>query len=330
MITLNVAGKPYRSVLVIGGSGFIGSRLAGVLTANGCRVLVPTRRYDRAKHLLVLPTVEIVEADVHDEAVLERLTVGVDAVINLVGILHAKAGASGSSYGAEFAKAHVALPEKIAAACSVNKVRHFLHMSALGADAHAPSMYLRSKADGEAAVLSQAALAVTVFRPSVVFGEQDHFLNLFAHLQKFLPLMLLGAADAKFQPVYVGDVAQAFVNAMGRPAVVGKVIELAGPAVYTLRELVKLAGLYSGHPRPVLSLPHALAWLQAWLLEMLPGDPLMSRDNLASMSIDNVASDPFAAELGLTLAAVEAVAPYYLAGRRASIEFDGFRMRAQH
>lgn len=312
----------YRSLLVIGGSGFIGSHLVAQLSAREYRVLVPTRRYERAKHLQVLPTVRITEADVHDPAELRRLMVDMDAVINLVGILH---DGQGSPYGRGFARAHVELPRKIVDACAACGVSRYLHMSALGADRNGPSMYQRSKADGEAAARANPALDVTVFRPSVVFGEGDRFLNLFASLQKIFPIMLLANADAKFQPVYVGDVAQAFVHALEHARSIGKLYELGGPSVYALRELVRLAGRFSGHMRPIVALPPTLARLQAWLLEHLPGGPLMSRDNLDSMKVDNILSRPLDPELGLHPTLLEAVAPNYLAARR---RIDWFRSHA--
>lgn len=303
----------YRFVLVIGGSGFIGGHLIAKLSESGRRMIVPTRRYERAKHLAVLPGVDdVVEADIQDDAVLNRLMLGIDAVINLVGVLHSKRG---TPYGPEFAKAHVELPRRIVAACAANGVRRYLHMSALGADVNAPSMYLRSKADGEKAALSNPAVKTTVFRPSVVFGEDDRFLNLFASMQKYLPLMPLAGADAKFQPIYVQDVAQAFVHALDDDYTIGKIYELAGPAVYTLRDLVRLAGAYSGHPRPVIGLPPALARLQAFVLEHMPGGPIMSRDNLDSMKTDNVAKGKIAPELSIEPARLESIASYYL--RRA-------------
>ena len=303
----------YRFVLVIGGSGFIGGHLIAKLSESGRRMIVPTRRYERAKHLAVLPGVDnVVEADIQDDAVLNRLMRGIDAVINLVGVLHSKRG---TPYGPAFAKAHVELPRRIVAACAANGVQRYLHMSALGADVNAPSMYLRSKADGEKAALSNPAVKTTVFRPSVVFGEDDRFLNLFASMQKYVPLMPLAGADAKFQPIYVQDVAQAFVHALDDDYTIGKIYELAGPTVYTLRDLVRLAGAYSGHPRPVIGLPPALARLQAFVLEHMPGGPIMSRDNLDSMKTDNVAKGKIAPELSIEPARLESIASYYL--RRA-------------
>ncbi len=314
-------------VLLIGGSGFIGSQVAARLAAGNRRVLVPTRRYERARHLLPLPTVEVVEADVHDDAQLRRLARGADAVVNLVGILH---GRRGTPWGPEFEAAHVRLPARIAAACAAAGVRRLLHLSALGVqaggDRSLPSMYLRSKAAGEQALRDAPGLDWTIFRPSVVFGPGDRFLNLFARLQAWLPLVALGRAQARFQPVFVGDVAGAVVHALDRPATHGRVYELAGPEVFTLRELVALAGRLSGHPRPILALPDGLGRLQAALLERMPGTPLMSRDNFDSMSIDGVASGPVADELGVAPAAIAAVAPAYLGG--AADGYGALRTRA--
>lgn len=314
MIDLNVAALRYPSVLVIGGTGFIGGHLVAQLAATGRRVIVPTRNGSRARRFSVLPTVEVVQANVNDSAALERLVRKVDAVINLVGVLHSGRGAPGSSYGPAFAKAHVELPKKIVAACAGSHVHRYLHMSALGASAKGTSMYLRSKADGEAIAL-RSAMAVTVFRPSVVFGSDDRFMNMFASLQKYFPVMPIGGADARFQPVYVGDVAKAFMHALENPSSFGKIYELAGPKTYTLRQLVAMAGELSGHPRPVISLPPALARLQALVLEWMPGGPLMSRDNLDSMQTDNVMSGSIAPELGIAPTALEALAPQYLAAR---------------
>ncbi|HJV54234.1 MAG TPA: complex I NDUFA9 subunit family protein [Noviherbaspirillum sp.] len=307
----------FHSVLVIGGSGFIGSHIIAKLAQTDWRAIVPTRHFDHAKDLLLVPSVDdVVEADVHDEAVLDRLIPGNNAVINLVGILHDPTAKSGERYGSEFARAHVELPRKIVAACARHGVQRYLHMSALGADRNAPSMYLRSKADGEEAAHSNPAVQATIFRPSVVFGERDHFLNLFASLARRFPVLPVAAADARFQPVFVEDVAQAFIYALIDKTAAGKTYELAGPKVYTLRELVKLAGEFSGHPRPVMALPDALARLEATLLEHTSDHPLMSRDNLDSMKVDNVAATSMRDTLGIEPTALEEVAPSYLQGER--------------
>lgn len=302
-----------HTVLILGGTGFIGRRIVTKLAGTNWRATLSTRRYAHARDLALLPYVEqVIEANVHDDDDLMRLVQGHDAVINLVGILHAKPGPAGSRYGHDFARAHVDLPRRLAAACAAHGVRRFLHMSALGVSKDAPSMYLRSKADGEAAARSQPGVAPTIFRPSVVFGPADNFLNLFASLQKWLPLMPLGSADARFQPVYVDDVAEAFLHALENPRTAGEIYELAGPHIYTLRELVKLAGRYAGHRRPVIALPSSLSRWQALVLEYMPGGPLMSRDNLASMQIDSVAHTSGLEKLGIQATPLEAVAPFYL------------------
>jgi uncharacterized protein YbjT (DUF2867 family) len=316
------------TVVVFGGSGFIGSHLVAQLSAEGVRVLVPTRRAERARHLTSLPRVEVIEADVGrgEPVVLHRLLAGADAAINLVGVLHSKRGAP---YGPQFRHAHVELPGRIAAACAETNVPRLLHMSALGADRDGPSMYQRSKADGEIAARGDGSVAATIFRPSVVFGPEDNFLNMFARMQRRLPVVPLACAGAEFQPVFVGDVAQAFIHALRDPKTRHQVFALGGPAIYTLAELVRLAGRWSHHERPIVELPNWAGRLQATVLEMLPGPPLMSRDNLDSMKCDNVLDPAIqaltAATLGIKLTALEAVAPSYLSPHE---RLDDFRARA--
>ncbi len=299
----------HETILVVGGTGFIGSHLVARLAAEGRNVMLVTRRYDRARPFLVLPTVQIIEGDIFDEKFLHGLLPQADALINLVGVLHSK---SGQPWGPQFERAHVALPRLLAAACQKHGVKRCLHMSALGAGADAPSMYQRSKAEGEKIMLQASGLQVTSFRPSVVFGPEDQFLNLFARLQSLLPVLAMGGLDTKFQPVYVGDVADAFVRALDEVSTYGKTYELPGPHIYTLRELIKLAGKYSGHERPLIALPRALARLQAWMLEYVPGGPLMSRDNIDSMQADNVAHDEYPVPAVWQPVSLEAVAPTYL------------------
>lgn len=274
-------------ILLIGGSGFIGQKIAAGLSALGHTVFLPTRKAAYAKELWVLPKLQVIEANVHDPAVLADLcqrigTKGV--VINLVGVLHDK---TGSPYGPGFLKNHVELTKKIIAAMSAANLKRYIHMSALGANSSGASMYQRSKGDAENLVKA-SNLDWTIFRPSVVFGEKDKFINLFASLQKFAPVLPLGGAGVKFQPVYVSDVAQAFVKSISMTETIGRVFDLAGPRVYTLAELVNVAGMVGGRKSLVIPLPKPLAYLQAGLLEMMPGPTLMSRDNLASMSEDNV------------------------------------------
>jgi NADH dehydrogenase len=174
-------------------------------------------------------------------------------------------------------------------------------------------MYQRSKAAGEKIMLAATALELTIFRPSVVFGPDDNFLNMFAQLQSVLPVVALGGVQTKFQPVFVGDVAQAFVQALENVDTIGQIYDLVGPIVYSMKELLHLAGEYSGHPRPVIELPDALARIQAFLLEHVPGGPVMSRDNLDSMKVDNVATGSCSTPPAWNATPLEAVAPRYLA-----------------
>lgn len=274
-------------VLLIGGSGFIGQKIASGLSALGHAVLLPTRKAAYAKELWVLPKLQVIEANIHDPSVLADLCqrLGPDGVvINLVGVLHDK---TGSPYGPGFLKNHVELTKKIITAMNAAHLKRYIHMSALGANSSGASMYQRSKGDAENLVKA-SDLDWTIFRPSVVFGEKDKFINLFASLQKFAPILPLGGANVKFQPVYVSDVAQAFVKSIAMSETIGRVFDLAGPRVYTLAELVNFAGMVGGRKSIVIPLPKPLAYLQAGLLEMMPGPTLMSRDNLASMSEDNV------------------------------------------
>jgi uncharacterized protein YbjT (DUF2867 family) len=321
-----------QRILVIGGGGFIGRYVVDRLAARGLSVLVPARRRDRIKALIVLPTVQVVDADVHDPAVLGRLVAGHDAVINLVGILHGDAPAGGSSYGSRFLQAHVELPRRIVAACERHGVRRLIHISALGADPRGPSMYLRSKGDGERVVQASHMVESTIFRPSVVFGREDRFLNLFAKMALLMPVLAIGRPQARLQPVWVADVASAIVSSLDCAETFGRTYELCGPRTYTLRELVQFAARAGGHPRPVIGLPDPMARTMAWFFEHFwPGEPLMSRDNLDSLKVDSIASrQPYrpADELGIHATPMEPEAALYLAGLHPRTRYSGFRTRA--
>ncbi|MBW8830301.1 MAG: complex I NDUFA9 subunit family protein [Burkholderiales bacterium] len=315
-----------NNILVLGGTGFVGRSICDKLVdrSGGAdrRIVVPTRHPGRAGHIQLLPTVEVVPADVNNDADLRRLVRGFDAVIHLIATLH------GSE--ADFQRVHVDLPRRVADACVAAGVRRVIHLSSLGASESAPSKYLRSKAHGEAAWRA-APLALTVFRPSVIFGEKDRFMNQFARLQRIFPVMPLAGANAQFQPVWVDDVAEAVARSLENPLTISQNFECTGPTVYTLRELVRLAGRWSGHERPIIPLPAALGHLQASLLELLPGEPLMSRDNLDSMKADNVAGAgiPGLERLGITPRSLESVMPPILSRRDGIAKFDLLRALAR-
>jgi uncharacterized protein YbjT (DUF2867 family) len=307
----------YENILVLGGSGFVGRHLVAALVARGARVTVPSRRRERARYLLPLPTVDVVECDVSRRETLSALVAGRDAVVNLVGILH----------GPGFARAHVELPQALAAACREHGVRRVLHMSALGASPEAPSEYLRTKGAGEEAVLGAGALDATVFRPSVIFGPEDSFLNLFATLAKLMPVLFLACPQARFQPVYVRDVASVMVAGLAETRAFGKAYDLCGPKVYTLRELVEAVCRFTGRRRPVLGLPDSLSYLQALLLELAPGEPLMTRDNLRSMQVPSTCD--CALPFGVAPQALEALAPAWLSRLGPRQRYPVFRWRAR-
>jgi uncharacterized protein YbjT (DUF2867 family) len=290
-----------ENVLVVGGSGFLGRHLVSELARRVIDVTVPTRRRERAKHLIVLPTVQVLDADVNAPGVLERLVAGRDAVVNLAGTFRQR----------DFERVHAELPRAIAAACRASGVRRFVHVSALGAAADGASEYQRSKARGEQAVLGAEGIDATVIRPSVVFGPEDRFLNLFARLARLLPVLAIACPHARFQPVYVGDVALAIAEALDEPDTYGRRYDLCGPRQYSLKELVEYACAATARRRFVLGLPPGLSYLQALLLEWLPGQ-LMTRDNYRSMQVPNVCAEGCTLPFGLQATALEAVAPAYL------------------
>lgn len=318
---------PMKNIFVPGGTGFVGAHVCEKLVRAGWRVTMPTRRRINAKAIMHLPNLTVLELDVHDDAALNQALAGHDALVNLVAILHGTQSA--------FEHVHVALPRKLAHASALHGVKQVVHISALGADAlqpeQAPSMYLRSKGEGEAVLLqaatgagagiaAQVTFDLSILRPSVIFGAEDKFINLFASLQKVFPVMPLAGASAKFQPVWVQDVAQAVVACLSgvstQPS--PRTIEVAGPEVFTLKQLVqmaaKLSGVAGGFGRPVIGLPDWAGRLQATLMGLAPGQPMMSLDNLDSMKVPNVASGklPGLASLGINAAALAPIAKDYL------------------
>ena len=326
-------------VLVLGGTGFIGRELVAKLATAGCQITVPSRAPQQARPLLVLPGTRLIEASIHDEGEMGALLEGQDVVYNLAAILQGRDGhhlfhGRQLDVGPDFGKVHIDVVDRL-----IRLARpgiRLIHVSALGAGAAEPtalpSRYLRSKAIAET-LIQASDTDWTIVRPSVVFGEHDKLLNTFAVMQTWLPLLAMPCTDARFQPVWVDDLASALAAcALDRRAgqTQRRILEATGPATYSLKELVRLAGDLVGHRRPVIGLSDTVGRLVAGLMEALPGPTPMSRDNIASMTIDNVAS-PEAPQLlplfGITPRAIEDAAPAWL-GRRGTA-FDRTRRRAR-
>lgn len=299
-----------RSVCVLGGSGFVGTELCALLARDGWRITVPTRNPARAPRLAVLPTLRLVAADVHDPVELDRLLDGQQAAVNLVGILN-EAGRDGRG----FDRVHAELARKLVDACRRQGVGRLLQMSALGADAErGPSHYLRSKGRAERVIREESGpgLSWTMFRPSVIFGPGDDFLNRFARLLRLIPLALpLAKPGARFAPVWVDDVAAAFLRALADTATAGETYELCGPEVYTLREIVCLVRDRLGLARAVIGLPDFASRMQAAICDFVPGKPF-STDNYRSLTVDSVCSVNGLAKLGIKPQPLGAILPRYI------------------
>lgn len=308
------------NICVLGGTGFVGSEIVTRLARQGHWVRVPTRGAGHGQHLRVLSTVELVNANVHDPRTLGQLLAGMDAVVNLIGILN-------ESGGATFQAAHADLAAKVIAAARIAKIRRLLQMSALGADRErGPSRYLRTKGAAEEHIRAAAAhLDFTIFRPSVIFGRRDSLTNRFAALLRlgegFMPL---ARAQARFAPVYVGDVAEAFVRTLDERGSFGQTYQLCGPEVLTLEQLVRMTAAVARLPCHILKLPDALGLLQAALLGLLPGKPL-TLDNFRSLGVDSICSENGLARLGISPRHLMAMLPFYLGPFTAPTELDADR-----
>jgi len=299
------------NICVLGGTGFVGTELVARLALDGHWVRVPTRNLTRAQRLRVLETIELRVADVHSPSALSQLFADCDAVINLIGILNPRRGAS-------FQAVHAELPAKVIAAARGAGVRQVLHMSALGADARAPSQYLRTKAEGEAQLRATAPSsahaqpAVTVLRPSVIFGAGDSLTNRFARLLRltagFLPL---ARARARFAPIHVADVAEAFRRALGARASFGQTYQLCGPEVLTLAQIVRMSARVAGLPCHIVPLPDLAARVQGFVMGLLPGKPF-SLDNFRSLTVDCVCQEDGCGRLAIRPQHMLAVLPTYL------------------
>ena len=298
-----------KRIAILGGSGFVGSHLVAALTRAGLETRVFTRRRSRSRSLLVMPTCEVIETDVHQASNLDTHLAGCGTVVNLTGILNEHARP-----GDRFRDVHTELPGKLVEACRRHRIERMLHMSALGVGADAPSEYLRTKFHGEEAAHAAEAdgIAVTSFRPSVIFGPGDSFFNRFAGLLALSPFVFpLACPQARFAPVYVEDVVRAFLAALGDDATAGQRYELCGPRTYALRELVAYTARITGRRRLVVGLGDRLSRLQGLVLERIPGKPF-STDNYLSTKTDSVCSSNGFDRLGIAPRSVESIVPGYL------------------
>jgi NADH dehydrogenase len=310
-------------ICLIGGSGFMGRHLAARLIKAGTTVRVLTRRRAAHRELLVLPNLQLIECNVYNEDALRTQLQGMDVVVNLVGILNQRRRG-------DFQRAHVDLTQRIVDACRATGVTRLLHMSALKADAqNGPSQYLRTKGEGEAIALGATDLHVTAFRPSVIFGPDDQFFNRFAHLLALSPgLFPLACADARFAPVYVEDVAEAFVRAIHKRDTFGQHYELCGPTPYSLRELVDYVARLTGHRRRIIGLGDRLSWWQGLVMEHLPGKPF-SRDNFLSTRVNSLCKSQFPAVFDIKPTSIEAIVPQYLGERDINARLSLLRRTAR-
>ena len=310
--------KPQR-IVILGGTGFVGSHLVPRLHADGHQIRILSRNREQHRELGVLPRASVVTADIHDEATLRRLLSDADVAINLVGVLNER-----GSDGSGFRRAHVELTEKLIAACRASGVARLVQMSALRAG-EGESHYLKTRGEAEAKVKS-SPLAWTLLRPSVIFGPGDGLFFRFAQLLRMTPVLPLARAHAKFAPVYVGDVAEAFARVILHRHSIGHMYELFGPRVIELGELVRWTAGMIGKRRWIIGLPDALGAMQAYVGEWLPGKPI-SRDNFRSLKLDSVGTTDGLAALGIVATPMEVVMPALLGGDTWQRRLDRYRER---
>jgi len=294
-------------ICILGGTGFVGHHITADLAELGHRVTVLTRRRQRHRDMLVWPTVGLREGDVYDPEFLKRHFRGMDAVINLVGILNER-----GRRGRGFERAHVDLALSVSEAIKATGTPRLLHMSALNASTDAPSHNLRTKARGEEIAHSIPGCDVTSFRPSAIFGEDDTFTNRFAQLLRSIPWVFpLAKPQARMQPIHVDDVAQCFVRSLTRHATFGRTYNLAGPKVYTLYDIVQFINEVIETERRIIPLRDWQSRLQASLMEWVPGKPF-SVDNLRSLEVDSICKKPCPLPFDIEPRSMEAVVPVYL------------------
>ena len=306
-----------RQIVVLGGTGFVGRHLVPRLCALGHRVTVLSRNRSAQRELFVLPGARVETCDVYSQTELARRLKGSDVAINLVGILN-----EGGRDGRGFQRAHVQLTQGLISACGVAGVPRLVQMSALNAG-RGRSHYLRTRGDTDTAVRA-SALAWTIFQPSVIFGRGDGLFARFHALLKLTPVLPLARAGAKFAPVYVGDVVEAFVQALGDPVTHGQTYEIYGPQVLSLAEIVRYTARHAGLRRHVLALPDALGRMQALAMDFVPGKPFSS-DNFLSLLTDSVGGIDGLYRLGIEKTTSDAIVPSLLRPSGKQEQLDRYR-----
>lgn len=305
-----------KQITLFGASGFLGRHIVRRLTKTGARLCIPTRDLEKASILKPMGDpgqIVPLSCSLRSESSVAAAIGNSDAVINLVGILYEKGRNT-------FQSLHVEAAARIARCAKEQGVSYYVHVSALGADVGSPSAYARSKAAGEQAVSTFFSHA-TIIRPSIVFGAEDHFFNMFATLARYSPVLpLIGGGHTRFQPIYVGDVADAVVHALFKPEAQGRIFELGGPQIYTFRDLLELMLKVTEQRRIFVDLPWWLAKFEAFFLERM-SHPLLTRDQIDLLKTDNIIgpnSHPTLRNLDIVPTALEAILPTYLGRFRSA------------
>jgi NADH dehydrogenase len=312
-----------KHITIFGGTGFLGQRLAGALIKSGYQVRIPTRQRELHRHMLVLPGIELVQANPHEPPVLNKLIQGTDVVINLVGILNEEKSAEH-----KFDSAHVRLTLEILNACEKNSVSRYLHVSALKADEEqSPSEYLRSKGKAESLV-NKSSLNTTIFRPSLMFGEGDGFVNKFAQLLKLpSPFFILPVPNARFAPVFVDDVVEGIIRSLSDPDTFNKRYSCCGPKIYSMRELIQLIARTLGVKRKIIGLGPLLSRMMANILGIFPGKPF-SKDNYLSLQVNSICEENGLEKLGITPKRMDSIIAGYLKPRDNNQIYSRYRRDA--
>jgi NADH dehydrogenase len=312
-------------IFIVGGSGFVGGHLARRLSDAGHEITIATRYAPGARRLALIPGVRLEQVNPYNLEALTAALEGHDVAINLVGILNER-GFGGKG----FRRAHVELVEKLIICCEAARIDRLIHMSALNAG-RGESHYLKTRGEAEALVRSafdSGQLQTTIFRPSTIFGPDDSFLNRFADLLKISPVLPLARPGARFAPVFVGDVVEAFARSLETEESHGQVYELCGSEVWALKELVEWVRDQLGLKRLVIGLPDALGWLQGRVFDFVPGKPFSS-DNYKSLKIDSVCTDNGLKTLGIEPWGMSEKAPSWLGAGGRQARYQRFRESAR-